>query len=83
VRALLALYCYRRTHIQAIGLAIATSCDEFALRQAGKQGTALFEKARQTPGQIQPTHYQERRKVTLSTGVLKDFVNAEDDEIAA
>lgn len=84
VRAMLALYCYRRAHLQAIGLAVATSCNEFALQEAGGHaGTVLFEKARQSPSQIQLTHYQGRRKVTLSIGILKDVVKLEDDEIAA
>jgi len=81
---MLALYCYRRTHLQTIGLAIATSCSESELRDlGGHPGTVLSEKARQAPGQVEPTHYQRRQKITLSTGILKDIVKAEDDEIAA
>jgi len=81
-RAMLALYCYRRTHLQHIGLAIAASCSEFDLREVGGYaGMVLFEKARQAPSHALPTHYQERHKVTLSTGILKDFVK--DEELAA
>jgi hypothetical protein len=83
-RATLALYCYRRTHLQAIGLAIATQCEEFDLRNAGGYaGTALFEKARETPPQNQPSHFQGRRRVTLSTGILTGVVQDHDEEIRA
>ena len=79
LRAMLALYCYRRTHLQDIGLAIAASCSEFDLREVGGYaGTVLFEKARQAPGQVRRTYFQDRRNVTLSTGLLKDVVKDED-----
>ena len=81
---MLALYCYRRTHLQGIGLAIAASCSECDLREVGGYaGTVLFEKARQAPGQVRRTHFQDRRNVTLSTGLLKDVVKDEDEELAA
>ena len=49
-RAMLALYCYRRTHLQSIGLAVAASCEEYELEElAGHAGRVLFEKARQAP----------------------------------
>ena len=32
-RAMLALYCYRRVHLQSIGLAVAASCEEYDLEE--------------------------------------------------
>jgi hypothetical protein len=82
-RAMLAMYCYRRTHLQSIGLAIATSCQESELRDlGGYAGSVLYEKARETPDHTEQTHYQARQKVTLSSGILKDFLQADHDDIS-
>ena len=79
-RAMLALYCYQRAHLRSIGLAIATSCEQHELETfGGKAGQALFEKAREAPIESPTSHYLERRKVTLSTGLLRDVVQDEDD----
>ena len=49
-RAMLALYCYRRAHLNSIGLAIAASCDEYDLTQwGGNAGAMLFAKSREAP----------------------------------
>ena len=83
-RALLALYCYRRAHLQSIGLSIAATCDEFDLESSGgAAGLALFERAKQAPKQEPlPTVYSHRKQVTLSTAVLKEFARDEHDEVA-
>jgi hypothetical protein len=83
-RATLALYCYGRNHLRSIGLAIATCCDEFELRDAGGlAGTSLFAKARETSVQRPLSHYQERRKVSLSAGILKNVAqHVEESELA-
>ena len=39
-RALLAMYCYRRSHISEIGLAIAATCDEDDLTYTVRQSRA-------------------------------------------
>jgi hypothetical protein len=79
-RAMLALYCYRRAHLQSIGLAIATGCGERELeRFGGNAGKVLFENSRKIPNDIPTTHYRERRKITLSSGILKEVVQDEDD----
>ena len=81
-RAMLAMYCYRRTHLQSIGLAIATRCNEVELRSwGGYAGSVLFQKSREAPAPASPSHYQSRRMVTLSRGILKNIVQDEDDEI--
>ena len=70
-RAMLALYCYRRTHLQSIGLAVAASCQEYDLEEfGGHAGRVLFEKARQAPDQARHSHYAVRRNVSLSNGTL-------------
>jgi hypothetical protein len=68
-RAMLAIYCYRRTHLQSVGLAVAASCKEYDLEEfGGHAGRVLFEKARQAPGNARPSYYAVRRNVSLSTG---------------
>ena len=79
-RAMLALYCYQRGHLRSIGLAIATSCKQHDLEVVGGHaGKALFENSRSAPDQAPTSHYLERRKVTLSTGLLREVVQDEDD----
>ena len=81
-RAMLALYCYRRAHLASIGLAIAASCEEHDLEvHGGNAGRALFEKSRSVPHKPKQSYYLERRKVTLSTCVLRKVVCDEDDAI--
>lgn len=47
-RAMLALFCYRRSHLHEMGLAIAVSCDEDDLVwSGGRGGAALFAKSRE------------------------------------
>ena len=78
---MLALYCYRRAHLQSIGLAIATRCEQHDLEAlGGNAGKALFDKARQAPDEAPRSNHLERRKVTLSTGTLRKFVHDEVDK---
>ena len=50
VRAMLALFCYHRSHLHSMGLAIAASCDEDDLvRLGGRVGTTLFTRSREAP----------------------------------
>jgi hypothetical protein len=73
-RALLAMYCYRRSHLNEIGLAIAATCDEDELTYSGgRAGADLFSKSRQRP-QPEATiaHQTYRRKITLSRGHLRE-----------
>ena len=75
IRAMLALFCYRRSHLHSLGLAIAASCHEDDLmRLGGSVGAALFAKSR---GASQPpltaSDCSGRRKITLATGPLRKF----------
>jgi hypothetical protein len=67
-RAALAVYCYRRAHLAAVGLAIAASCDEHDLfSHSGYAGADLFAKSRAPETAITESHHAQRRKVTLAT----------------
>src|SRR5438552_11738493 len=71
IRSMLALFCYHRSHLHTLGLAIAVSCHEDDLvRLGGRVGAALFARSREVP---QPrhveSHYSNRRKITLSMGL--------------
>jgi hypothetical protein len=78
-RAMLALYCYRRTHLQSVGLAVAASCEECDLEEcAGRAGRVLFEKARQAPDKVRHSYYAVRRNVSLSSGAIMQRVIDQD-----
>src|ERR1700738_1684079 len=48
VRAMLALFCYRRSHLYSLALSIAASCSERELIQfGGRAGTALYALSRE------------------------------------
>src|SRR6202163_1976501 len=50
VRAMLALFCYHRSHLHSMGLAIAASCDEDDLvRFGGRVAGSLFARWREAP----------------------------------
>jgi hypothetical protein len=79
-RAMLALFCYRRAHLHALSLAIASSCSEQDLVEAGgRPGSVLFELSRQpeAPAITQPEGG--RRKITLAKGPLWSPAPLEDD----
>jgi hypothetical protein len=89
IRAMLALYCYRRSHLHAMGVAIAASCEERDLVQlGGRVGTTLFAMSRET-GTAQRTisASAQRRTITLSTVPLSavpamEDIDDEDDALA-
>ena len=66
-RAALALYCFRRAHLNSIGLAIAASCDQHLFRQSGTAGADLFAKSRSPDVVAKEGFYSQRRKVTVAT----------------
>ena len=74
IRAMLALFCYRRSHLYEIGLAIAASCDEEDLVESGGRiGAALFARSREAPNVEPASNYTSRRKITLATGVFREM----------
>ena len=79
IRASLALFCYRRSHLHSIGLAIAASCDKDSLVWAGGSvGAFVFACSREaSPREVQSAR-ADRRKITLATGVLRVFADDHD-----
>jgi hypothetical protein len=78
---MLALFCYHRSHLHSLGLAIAASCDEDDLvRLGGRVGATLFARSREAP-QPQPlaSHHANRRKITLASGLLRSMPPLDDE----
>ena len=67
-RASLAVYCYRRSHLHAIGLTIAANCDQLELtRMLGTAlGSALFVQARERGLSRERVPTGHRPRVTLA-----------------
>jgi len=81
VRATLALFCYRRGHLHSMGVAIAASCTEEELEQAGgRVGSVLYALSREAP-QTAPAspNMSNRRKITLASGPLRVLPPLDDD----
>jgi hypothetical protein len=87
VRAMLALFCYRRSHLHALALSIATSCTERELIQlGGRVGSTLYALSREPAARSTVSVSGHRKPITLSTKPLSTFVPIEDeldDEIEA
>jgi hypothetical protein len=67
-RARLALYCAQRSHLRAIGLNIASTCDFSDLYTVGgKAGAALYEGSRSEQVEEPMPQTRPRRKITLAT----------------
>jgi hypothetical protein len=81
VRAMLALFCYRRSHLHSLALAIAASCTERDLIQlGGRVGTTLYALSREPAARATPSSsYGNRKPITLSTKPLSTFAPIEDD----
>ena len=81
VRVLLALFCYPRSHLNTMGLAIAATCEEDDLvRRGGRVGAVLYARSREAPqlGSV-PSHAAERRRITLATGPLRKMISLDDE----
>ena len=82
VRAMLALFCYRKAHLHSLAIAIATSCSERDLfRIGGRVGLALFALSREAPA-ARPapvSSYGGRKPITLSTTPLRALAPLDDD----
>jgi hypothetical protein len=80
VRAMLALFCYRRSHLHALALAIASSCTERELIQlGGRVGSTLYALSREAPRSAPSSAYGNRKPITLSTKPLSTFSPVEDE----
>lgn len=87
VRAMLALFCYRRSHLHALALSVASSCTERDLvALGGRVGSTLFALSRNARQPHAPSQHSQRKPITLSTKPLSTFVpfdDLADDEEAA
>jgi hypothetical protein len=81
VRAMLALFCYRRSHLHALALSIATSCSERELIQlGGRVGSTLYALSREPAARSAPSSsYGNRKPITLSTKPLSTYSPVEDE----
>jgi hypothetical protein len=82
VRAMLALFCYRRSHLHSLALAIAASCSERELiLLGGRVGSTLYALSREAPvSRSAPSSpYSNRKPITLSTKPLSTFSPIEDE----
>jgi hypothetical protein len=66
-RANLAAFCYRKTHLHGIGLAIAATCDQDTLMQVlgTALGTVMFGQSRERPQPVR-SYGSHRAKITLA-----------------
>jgi hypothetical protein len=71
-RAMLAYYCSRRTHLESLGLYIASTCSQEDLYDvAGRAGWDLFARAQAEAVKIaEPPKRKSRQGVTLASGPL-------------
>ena len=81
VRAMLALFCYRRSHLHSLALSIAASCSERDLIQlGGRVGSTLYALSREPAARSAPlSAYGHRKPITLSTKPLSTFSPIEDE----
>ena len=86
-RARLALFCYRRSHLHSLAVAIAASCTERELIAAGgRVGSTLYALLREGTTKSTPSLSGGRKPITLSTkplSVLAPLEDELDDEMAA
>jgi hypothetical protein len=81
VRAMLALFCYRRSHLYSLALSIAGSCSERELIEfGGRVGSTLYALSRAPAPRAAPsTSYGNRKPITLSTKPLSTFAPVDDE----
>jgi len=86
VRAMLALFCYRRSHLHSLAVAIAASCNERDLIESGgRVGSTLYALSRGGSSKASPSSTGGRKPITLSTkplSVLAPIDDELDDEIS-
>ena len=85
VRARLALFCYHRSHLHSLAIAIASSCSERDLIESGgRVGSTLYALSRERSAKSSPSLSGGRKPITLSTkplSVLAPLDDEIDDEI--
>ena len=85
LRSTVALYCYRRGHLEETAVRIAATCDEEDLVfVGGRAGSALFNKSRLLCSSPEPLESTPRSKITLAVlqgAVMRPFDQDSSDEI--
>jgi hypothetical protein len=81
-RAYLAMFCYRKSHLHRVGLAIAASCGEHALVQTWGTalGQALYAQALEPAPAPSRGHGPHRSKITLASFNGNPFPAPDADE---
>lgn len=81
VRAMLALFCYRRSHLHALAISIASSCSERELIEfGGRVGSTLYALSHDTAAaRPSVSAYHSRKAITLSTKPLSTLAPMDDD----
>ena len=81
VRAMLALFCYRRSHLYSLALVIAATCSERELVEfGGRVGSTLYALSREPATRAAPSSsYGNRKSITLSTKPLSTFAPVDDE----
>ncbi len=81
-RAYLAMFCYRKSHLHRIGLAIAATCDESVLVQTWGTalGQTLYAQSREAPPVPARAPGQHRSKITLATLGGTSWMSSDDDD---
>jgi hypothetical protein len=81
VRAMLALFCYRRSHLYSLALVIAATCSERELIEfGGRVGSTLYALSREPTTRAAPSSsYGNRKPITLSTKPLSTFAPVDDE----
>src|SRR5713226_8976319 len=81
VRAMLALFCYRRSHLYSLALAVAATCSERELVEfGGRVGSTLYALSREPAARAAPSSsYGNRKSITLSTKPLSTFAPVDDE----
>ena len=80
VRARLALFCYRRSHLHSLAVTIAGSCNERDLIESGgRVGSTLYALSREGSAKSTPSLSGGRKPITLSTKPLSMLARMDDD----
>jgi hypothetical protein len=81
VRAMLALFCYRRSHLHSLALAIAATCSERELINfGGRVGSSVYALSREpTARAAAVSSHGSRKPITLSTKPLSTFSPLDDE----
>jgi hypothetical protein len=80
VRAMLALFCYRRSHLHSLAVAIASTCSERELTQfGGRVGSVLYAQSRDSTSTPEVRSSGGRKPISLSTKPLSTIVPLDDD----